>query len=574
MDTDRGAVPAVVAPPPGNPRFPLFDSLRAIAALSVFLAHSIAIAELTGDVRKYSGELSRTGVCLFFLVSGFLLYRPFVAARWSGAAPMRLRDFARRRLLRIVPAYWLALGVVVAYYGVGVNSDNWLVFPAFGQIYRSETFEQGIGPAWTLCVEMSFYLLLPLYAWVARRLSARSDSPRADIALLTLLATASLAFHAHYAGQGEYKIASTLPGTFYWFALGMGLALASVAMAPRQNPPALIRIVHRRPSICWLLALCAFLLLLSQHEGSAYSGSVKEYALCGVVALFMLLPAVFGDDEGGLPRRILSWPALAWMGLVSYGIYLWHAYVIQYVNNSSLLDPLARHYVLFVALSLAATAAIAGTSYYFLERPILRLKRSRRSGALAWAATLLVGIALLAGVALAASGTEAEVACRIPQPSGDSARPTPEPTACRPQGFASRAVSVSGRRIRLSGGGHVPVVPGHVRGHIDVMQPRGANVEIIGWAASYRQRRPADAILIFADGRFVAAVAPTRRRPDVSEAAGLALDGSGFQVDVPMTVLRPHQRASELRLFGAASGAASELHFDCKANPAGFPCNG
>src|SRR5919198_5319841 len=71
-----------VAPPPGNPRFPLIDALRAIAALSIFVLH----ADVTfsgGSHAWYRSYFSRLdiGVTVFFLISGFLLYRPFVAAR-------------------------------------------------------------------------------------------------------------------------------------------------------------------------------------------------------------------------------------------------------------------------------------------------------------------------------------------------------------------------------------------------------------------------------------------------------------------------------------------------------------
>ena len=94
-----------VAPPPGNPRFPLFDGLRAIAALSVLTFH---VAAISGALeRGFAGDvlamLSR-GVILFFVISGFLLYRPFVAARAGGRHAPSSTRYARRRILRIVPA--------------------------------------------------------------------------------------------------------------------------------------------------------------------------------------------------------------------------------------------------------------------------------------------------------------------------------------------------------------------------------------------------------------------------------------------------------------------------------------
>ena len=93
-------VPAAVAPPPGNPRFPLVDGVRAIAAVSVLVFHATVTSSLP---RTYVYQFA-SGVPIFFLLSGFLLYRPFVAARLGGRRKIRARDFARRRLLRIVPA--------------------------------------------------------------------------------------------------------------------------------------------------------------------------------------------------------------------------------------------------------------------------------------------------------------------------------------------------------------------------------------------------------------------------------------------------------------------------------------
>ena len=96
--------PDVVAPPPGNPRFPLLDPLRAIAALAVVVTHT---AELGGFNREHAlGAWTvrlDSGVAVFFVLSAFLLYRPFVAARLDGRASPRVLRYARRRALRSCP---------------------------------------------------------------------------------------------------------------------------------------------------------------------------------------------------------------------------------------------------------------------------------------------------------------------------------------------------------------------------------------------------------------------------------------------------------------------------------------
>ena len=215
------------------------------------MAHSAVVSKQVGSFEDYAPEVAKLGVCIFFLISGFLLYRPFVAARWRGTQSPAVRDFARRRLLRIVPAYWFALAVVVVFFEVGVTPDNWWIFPAFGQIYQQKTFDLGISPAWTLCVEMTFYALLPIYALLVARLSPKKVSVWADAVPLVVLASASLAFHAVYLDKSNHKIASTLPGTFYWFALGMGLAVASV-WAAHGGDRAPLGSLRARAPCAWL----------------------------------------------------------------------------------------------------------------------------------------------------------------------------------------------------------------------------------------------------------------------------------------------------------------------------------
>ena len=104
---------------------------------------------------------------VFFLISGFLLYRPFVAARLRGARPARApAPYAWRRFLRIVPAYWLALTVVGARGSGRAACSPPAGIPTFyglAQIYRETTIGGGLTQAWTLCIEVAFYAFLPLW---------------------------------------------------------------------------------------------------------------------------------------------------------------------------------------------------------------------------------------------------------------------------------------------------------------------------------------------------------------------------------------------------------------------------
>src|SRR4029077_572200 len=111
-------VPEAVAPPPGNPRFPLFDGLRAAAALGVLFAHCAAATLAGSTLLGHAIGDFQMGVTVFFVISGFLLYRPFVAGDMTGRGAPRTLTFYRRRALRIFPAYWFALAAFALLPGV------------------------------------------------------------------------------------------------------------------------------------------------------------------------------------------------------------------------------------------------------------------------------------------------------------------------------------------------------------------------------------------------------------------------------------------------------------------------
>ena len=392
------SVEPAVAPPPGNPRFPLFDGLRAIAVLSVLVTHTALLsgANQLAWYGKYTARLD-VGVTIFFLISGFLLYRPFVAAHLEGRSGPRVRDYARRRVLRIVPAYWLALTVLAIYPGlVQMWTGHSWVFYLFLQDYKPDWTFGGLQPAWSLAVEAAFYVALPFIAYGLRRAGARLDR-RGRIVLeagvIAALGVASFVLRAATPHAPASQVHIWLPGTFDWFALGMLLAIASAALAGRE--PRIVRLLRRGPSLAWLVAAALFWFTATQLglSGTLYyrittGQSLAMHALYGAVAFFLLLPAVFAADGGGVPRRVLRNRVLAWLGLISYGIFLWHHPIALKLSA-------ANHHHLFgssrmlgiTGATLAIGVACAALSYYLVERPILRFKdrpfgrRGRRAAA-------------------------------------------------------------------------------------------------------------------------------------------------------------------------------------------------
>jgi peptidoglycan/LPS O-acetylase OafA/YrhL len=384
----REQAPDVVKPPPGNPRFPLFDSLRGLAALAIVLTH-VGLGSGANYNAAYGALLARLdiGVTLFFVLSGFLLYRPFVAARLEDRPAPRLRDYARRRVLRIVPAYWLALTVLAIWPGLTFTGPRW-VYYGFLQNYDFLWVLGGIGQAWSLAVEASFYVLLPFYALALGALTRRF-APRRTLAVeVTVLGALSvgslvLRWYIHHTSHSQVLL-FTILCTFFWFALGMGLAVASAAWHGRESRPGVIGLVERAPSLWWAAALGLFAVmswgyglprgLSGTTSGVQYLG---EHLTYGAVAFLLVLPAVWGDRLGGLPRRFLRLRAMAWLGLVSYGLFLWHGRWTQYFIEKGAggwLPQIGSGFVVMLACVLACSLATASASYYLVERPILRYK--------------------------------------------------------------------------------------------------------------------------------------------------------------------------------------------------------
>jgi peptidoglycan/LPS O-acetylase OafA/YrhL len=174
--------PGRAAPIPG------VEGVRAVAAVSVLVFHCWRFTAV-GASRAELGLVERLvlphltlGVTLFFSLSGFLLYRPFVAAALSGSPFPKVGSYFRNRALRILPAYWvilLTIGVLLPAALVRQSRDRlvlgWLVEhpwlalrnATLTQGYSPRGLLTGIAPAWSLAVEVVFYLALPLLGLLA-----------------------------------------------------------------------------------------------------------------------------------------------------------------------------------------------------------------------------------------------------------------------------------------------------------------------------------------------------------------------------------------------------------------------
>jgi peptidoglycan/LPS O-acetylase OafA/YrhL len=390
----RDEAPAVFQPPPGNARFPLFDGVRGLAALGIVIIHcGLAVGANVGTF--YGDYLIRLEVVLpfFFVTSGFLLYRPYIAGRLGVGRAPRLSSYARNRFLRIVPAYWLALTVLAIWPGLGGfwTGHTWSYYLFLMEFDRGWAFG-GILQAWSLWVEITFYLLLPLIVWVMNRRSR--GRPRAVVLrqqavmvglLLVIGAVYRIWIHRRIGHDPGSNLWAFLPGWIDHIVLGMGLAVASAAVASGERRPAFVRLVERRPIWCWVAALALFVVsakfigLSGDWERPASTVQwLGLHELNGLIAVGFVLPAVFGDHRSGLPRRVLGNRLVVWFGTISYGVFLYHDTLLHWLDDSELakLWDFAPMLGLTVATLLMSTA-FACASYYLVERPLLKLKRTR-----------------------------------------------------------------------------------------------------------------------------------------------------------------------------------------------------
>jgi peptidoglycan/LPS O-acetylase OafA/YrhL len=368
--------------------FPLSEGGRGLTAFAIVALH---IFMGTNGFHEGLGYrlMYRLDVCvaMFFALSAFLLYRPMIAHRAGGPRGPSVADFARRRFFRIYPTYWFTLVVLAIYPGLnGVFGDSWWKFFTLASNWSTEyssaecyggTDLCGLPQTWTLATELTFYVALPALAAAGAWLFGRGGT-RAELAWLGGLGLLSLLSHALAPGlRGNPWYDNTLLAHFDWLAVGMVLAVASVAFEGRRDRlPQPLDWLSRHPGQTYLAALAVYLLMVAtlppvpfRFEGDT-SLYVIEHVGHAVLSGLLLVPVVFGNPNQGAVRRLLGHPVLIWFGLISYGIYLWHFSVAYELLFN---DPEASFGTVLL-LTLAVSVPLAAFSWYVIEKPLMRFK--------------------------------------------------------------------------------------------------------------------------------------------------------------------------------------------------------
>ncbi len=376
------------SPPPVRAnveQFPCFNGLRAIAALMVIVYHAVFFASW---FRTPGGTLLwnlNSGVWIFFVISGFLLYRPFAAVHLSDRPPVDIRGYAIRRFARIYPAYWAVLAfftfVVSRASFEGRGSGVLSVTLTKTYVHERNPFLIGLPPAWSLVVEVTFYVFLPVYA-VAIGAFARKWRPL-TVEFVGLAVLGAIGIGAIVAIAAGYDGAwmTVLPQHIAAFALGMLLAVVTV-QPWSEHVASMFQRIGRPAWIWWTLALCAFVAIpvifrVEPFEELSTAQAIGVNVLETLLGFFVVVPAALGPQQHGAIRRLLQTRPLVFLGLISYGLFLWHWFLLGIVLGDWLGWPLQKgNWLTLLAVALPVIVAAATASWYLLERPVMRWTRA------------------------------------------------------------------------------------------------------------------------------------------------------------------------------------------------------
>ena len=344
---------------------PAVEGMRACAAMGVVLTHVAFQTGMSGGVDGRLLHRFDLAVAVFFALSGFLLWRGHAAAARGLRRRPPTGHYLRSRLVRIMPGYLVAVAVILTLLPEANRASLtvWLANLTLTQVYVPLTLTAGLTQMWSLSVEVSFYLALPILAFAAYRLPVRARIP-----VIAFVAAASLAWGLLPIRTAEgVNFLNWPPAYASWFAAGMLLAEWSVSPLGWAH-----RLARNRWAVAGV-AVAAYLISASPLAGpdNLVPGTLSQFvvrtAMGAVVAWALLAPLVL--DRPGTAHRILGSPLMVTLGRWSYGLFIWHlaALVMVFpVVGTFMFD--GDLPVVFV-LTLVLGYAMAAVSYALIESP-------------------------------------------------------------------------------------------------------------------------------------------------------------------------------------------------------------
>lgn len=373
------------------------DGIRGIAMTMVFLAHVAVNADPGAGLENYHWFKQIIGrfdlaLATFFVLSGYLIARPFLRSFVLGTKRPSARRFARNRVLRIVPAFYLIAAIVLLRVGLdgalSPTPDNpsgtapasawWQVVSVFTftQSYTTGSATLPIGQAWSLDVEVAYYAAIPIAAAIAYRLGSRLKTPqtraRAALTFVGVLALTSIYLRQH--NDNTLATLASPPLIIYAFLPGVALAILEPWAVPifRDNP-------QRARRFAWAAVGCAFVayVLYCYWDFNVQTTAIHHAlgrrslmsALFGMALLAALIALQLGT--GKVPRWADNrW--CNWMGERSYAFYLLHVWIIFEVINLVGADAGTPQLILgMLLIGFPVTLLLSALSWKYWERPFL-----------------------------------------------------------------------------------------------------------------------------------------------------------------------------------------------------------
>ena len=331
------------------------------------------------------------GVAVFFVLSGFLLSRPFLARALLRQESPPIGRYFLKRALRILPLY--VVTAVLALWLITGNDDlgprDWLVTLVMGNTFVDPTLPNGLTHMWSLAVEVTFYLVLPLLMLAAVGRRRRLD-PRRVMAVVVLMAAVSWGWILSGAPEVGAVTSSQpgqwLPAYLGWFGIGLFLALVELLHRRDVWTPVTARIVSlaRQPGACWAMVAGLLLVAATPIAGPSMLAAptpgqvLTKNVLYAAIGTLVVLTGVFAQ-EGGRFRRALSHRVARHLGFVSFGFFCLHLPVLHLVMWVTGWQLFEGRFVAIWLVGLVTSLVAAELAYRLVELPALRLRDVRLS---------------------------------------------------------------------------------------------------------------------------------------------------------------------------------------------------
>lgn len=377
------------------------DGLRFVASVAVLIYH---VAGFTGDTlydRPQAWLLARgeVGVALFFVLSGLLLFRPWIKTLLLGAPRPAVPSYLWRRALRILPAFWLVTVVSLFAFNAGKPKTQWDWAEVFLLLHiydfhpwwpSTAVGPKALGQMWSLGVEASFYVLLPLLAvlllWWARRrgsdVDRRARRLLLSLAVLTLVSFVYLYFTYYPTLRPTMQM--WLPRYLCWF-LG-GMAISTLTIWAQAATPGGLRVrrfchtVAHSPGTCLIAAAVAYAVAATPIAGprglglATLSEMELKLFLYLAVAVLVVAPVAFQPQSQTVTNRIFGNPVMRFCGRVSYGVFLWQFVALYWFYDMTGYEFFSGGFFLVTIAGLAFTMVLASATYYVIEKPSQSLR--------------------------------------------------------------------------------------------------------------------------------------------------------------------------------------------------------